>query len=99
MKSLIVLLNARRYSLIDEKTGQLIQGTKISYLQDFNPVVNANSRGCDVLTSTLPYQVFETLDEIPAYYEAEFVFRPDSKGRPVLAPVSLSYSGPFDERL
>ena len=33
----VVVLSARRYSMTDDKTGELVQGTKIEYVEDWDP--------------------------------------------------------------
>ena len=66
----VVVLSARRYSMTDEKTGELVQGTKIEYVEDWEPQPQQNKRGLSVLSANFPYELFDRLGDVPAVYSA-----------------------------
>lgn len=40
----VTILSARRYQMADDKTGELIQGTKIAYVEDWDGQTEQNKR-------------------------------------------------------
>ena len=50
----ITVLSARRYSMTDDKSGELVQGCKISYVEDWAGQNKQNSSGVSVLSANLP---------------------------------------------
>ena len=92
----VTVLSARRYSMADEKTGELIQGTKISYVEDWDGQTEQNRRGVPVLSANFPYENFETLGVLPAVFQATFVMQEGARGRAVLKLSALEYKCPFN---
>lgn len=84
-----------RYQFPDEKTGEVLEGTKVTYCKDFEGVTKQNSIGLDIVTSTMPYGAFSAFPEVPAYYAADFDFRSNGKGQPVVSISRIEYSGPL----
>ena len=61
----VVVLSARRYSMTDEKTGELVQGTKVQYIEDWNDCMEQNKRGVSVLSANFPFKWFDDLPICP----------------------------------
>lgn len=91
----VVVLSARRYSMTDDKTGELVQGTKIEYVEDWDPQPQQNKRGLSVLSANFPYETFDRLGDVPAVYSADFRLVAGARGKPTVALTNLSYREPF----
>lgn len=92
----VTVLSARRYSMAGEKTGELVQGTKINYVEDWDGQTEQNRRGVPVLSANFPYERFETLGALPAVFRATFVMQEGARGRAVLKLSELEYKSPFN---
>lgn len=91
----VLVLKVSRYSMTDDSTGELVQGTKVTYLQDFDSVEKQNQKGVELALSTMPYEMFEGFSALPAWYNAEFEMSADSKGRLSLRPSKMEYAEAF----
>lgn len=91
----IVVLSARRYSMTDDKTGELVQGCKVQYVEDWEGQLQQNRSGVAVLSANLPYDRFGDFAQLPATYSASFVLEEGSRGRPQLRLVSVTFKAPF----
>ena len=91
----VVVLSARRYSMTDEKTGEVVQGTKIEYVEDWDPQPQQNKRGLNVLSANFPYATFEALGDVPAVYSADFQLVAGARGRAAGSMTNLHYREPF----
>lgn len=91
----VVVLSARRYSMTDEKTGELVQGTKIEYVEDWEPQPEQNKRGLSVLTANFSYEMFETVGALPAVFSADFQLVAGARGKPTVKMGELTYKQPF----
>ena len=62
----VVVLSARRYSMVDDKTGELVQGCKVQYIIDaFNAEYDSTTGsfgGFDSISVTLDSDFFSTFD-------------------------------------
>lgn len=92
--SVITVLSASRYNFKDDN-GKNVEGTKIRYVENWNPTSEQNSKGLQVLTARLPYDDFDKLINLPADYNAGFSIRADSKGAPVLSIAELEFVQAF----
>ena len=91
----VVVLSARRYSMTDEKTGELVQGTKIEYVEDWDPQPQQNKRGLSVLSANFPYELYDSLGDVPAVYSADFQLVAGARGKATVAMTNLHYREPF----
>lgn len=91
----VVVLSARRYSMTDDKTGEVVQGTKIEYVEDWDPQPQQNKRGLNVLSANFPYATFEALGDVPAVYSADFQLVAGARGRAAVSMTNLHYREPF----
>ena len=87
----ITVLSARRYSMTDEKSGELVQGCKISYVEDWAGQNKQNSSGVSVLSANLPYDAFSQFAKLPAIFSADFEITEGARGRAVLRLVACQY--------
>ena len=95
LTSTICILQARRYQMTDEKTGELVAGVKITYVEDWTGEQRQNSSGVDVLSATMPYDDWERFAQLPALYDAEFKLGAGARGKPMLRIVNVTYAQPF----
>ena len=91
----VVVLSARRYSMTDEKTGELVQGTKVQYIEDWNDCMEQNKRGVSVLSANFPFKWFDDLTDLPATYEADFQLAEGARGKPVVRMTALRFKAPI----
>ena len=90
----VVVLSARRYSMTDDKTGELVQGTKIEYVEDWDPQPQQNKRGLSVLSANFPYDTYETLGDVPVVYSADFQLVAGAR-KAAVSMTNLHYREPF----
>ena len=50
----VVVLSARRYSMVDDKTGEVVQGCKIQYVEDGEGQLQQNRSGVGGVSANLP---------------------------------------------
>lgn len=94
MQTQIILLYAGQYSMRDTSTGQLVEGTSISYYFNTDLCVedNANgTKGTRPAKCTAPFLLMGKIPKAPALYNAEMDFKVGSDGKPVLNIVDLEY--------
>ena len=91
----VTVLSARRYQMADDKTGELIQGTKIAYVEDWDGQTEQNKRGVPVLSANFPYATFEALGDVPAVYSADFQLVAGARGKAAVSMTNLHYREPF----
>lgn len=95
MTSEICVLCARRYSMTDKETGELVRGVKVSYVEDWQGNVAQNQCGVEILSATMPYEMWDKFQRLPAIYSAEFAMYAGAKGKAMLRAVSMDYVQPF----
>ena len=78
------VLYASRYDFTNRETRELVQGCKVTYLDNSNQD-HPDRRGRPALTLACELEIFDKLPVLPAEYDLDFTMRPDSKGRPVLS--------------
>lgn len=91
----VVVLSARRYSMVDDKTGEVVQGCKIQYVEDWEGQLQQNRSGVAVLSANLPYDRFGDFAKLPATYSATFQLEEGARGRPQLRMISVEFKTPF----
>lgn len=80
-----IVLSVRRYSFTDDKTGELLQGCKVTYLDGLEEKeIKQNQKGLNIITATFPYTDFEKFNSLPAYYNISFELSVNGKGQPFL---------------
>ena len=94
MNSEITILHARKWSMIEEKTGLRKDGVSIHYVMTdrFVPNVDAETGelGYAVTKESLPLAELSKLVEVPGIYDAEFVLRTKA-GKNVLVVSSVEF--------
>ncbi len=91
-KRTVAVLSVRRYSFKDD-AGKLVEGCKVEYVMDWDPVQKDNDRGVEVLESNMPYAVYDAI-YAPSWYTAGFVIEMRSN-KPVLVLDSLEHLAEF----
>lgn len=94
MKSKIIILFARSWSLVDDKTGDTRSGVSIQYVMNdtLKPVSDSQntSLGYQVVKESISNEVASKLDAVPGLYEAEFSLK-GSAGKNVLHVSDVSF--------
>ena len=98
MQGIVTVLSARRYSMEDETTGELVQGVIVKFVGDWAGLQKENSNGVEVMKGNLPYAAWETLPAFPADCMAQFRMRAGKGDHPVLDFDSLDFKGSFSPR-
>jgi len=86
----ILIIAVKSYDFVNKDTGERIQGTNVHYLDPVMHEDTANQKGLFPLKVPALTRVIEKITTLPAFYEADFRQRPDSKGRPVLTLADVS---------
>lgn len=73
----VVVLSARKWSFVDEKTGQVRDGVSVWYVDnvDFVPNVGNDMKGCELLKATLPVGRFGDFIDVPGVYDCDMQLR------------------------
>lgn len=93
MKQKILLLYANQYSMKDED-GRLVEGVSCNYYLNtsLEAVGNADgSVGMRAAKGSIPFELFFKIKKAPAIYDAEFVMKVGSDGKPVLTIADLDF--------
>jgi hypothetical protein len=98
MNQPIIVLSASQYQITNDKTGEVEnEGTTVRYLMtdDLSPY-KENVRpvkGRVPAKATLSYEDFDAFTVLPAFYNVELDFTPDSKGNVKVTPTRFQYLG------
>ncbi len=93
----VLILSATRYNMADEKTGEAIMGCKVTYVKDFMPVNAQNKKGVEIMQGILPYEEYDKLLNLPAYFKMEHEVSVSGKGKMSLKPISAVYLEPMEQ--
>jgi len=100
MKTRVIILGVSRYSFPDQKTGQIIEGTKVNYVEQ-SRTDDENVVGHTPQTANLPYRDFDSLafNPVPGIYDC--TLKVDMSSRKLGVKVSgFQYIAPlsFEEK-
>ncbi len=91
-----ILIYAKSWQMVDEKTGANRQGISIEYLacEDLKPVVNEDgSMGVRHCKESVPLTMRDSIIKVPGLYDLEFGMKPGSRGKMDVKIVGLNYIG------
>jgi len=94
MKQQIILLYAGQYSILDERTGEVNQGTTVNYYFNVDLVSEDNTngtKGTRPAKSTCDFHIMGKIVKAPALYDAEFSMKIGSDMKPVLKIEDLTF--------
>jgi len=86
----ILVIAAKAYDFVNKDTGERIQGLNVHYLDPVMREDTNTQKGLIPLKVPALSNVYQKIQVLPAFYEADFRQRPDSKGRPVLTLADLT---------
>lgn len=96
MKQSIIILGAKAWSMIDDRTKQEREGVSLHYLTTDNlkPCVDdvTGLEGYQPVKQSISMEKAKKLDKVPGVYDGEFELR-SSAGKTILTLVDLSYVG------
>lgn len=95
MTGVITVLSARKYSMTDEKTGELVQGVIVKYVSDWAGLQKENGNGVEVLKANMPFESWDTLPAFPADCMASFRMRSGRGDHAMLDLDSLDFKSSF----
>jgi hypothetical protein len=75
----VFVLGARSYSFNDEKTGNLVEGASVKFV-DGNKSQARGATGLDVMEAALSKEALPALQQAPGVYDLECALRPAQKG-------------------
>ena len=78
-------------------TGEVVQGTKIEYVEDWDPQPQQNKRGLNVLSANFPRLCYfsKRWGMFRAVYSADFQLVAGARGRAAVSMTNLHYREPF----
>lgn len=81
----VVVLCAYPWSLTDEKTGEIKEGTSVQWLYKYhNPTFSEDLVGCKPYKCTLPRDRFNDFNKGCGLYDAELDIVPGAGGKPTV---------------
>lgn len=82
MKEKVFILSASRYSFTDESTGEIRKGMTVFYVNDIKPVAPTDTvKGTVPVKANFPYEMFNTLGDVPGYHSIEYTQTANSRGQ------------------
>ncbi len=91
-KRTVAVLSVRRYSFKDD-AGKQVEGCKVKYVIDWDPVQEDDYRGVEILESNLPFIAYDSI-YAPAWYTGHFLVQMRAN-KPVLALDALEHLTDF----
>lgn len=91
----VIVLNARRYSFPDEKSGRQVEGVTVNYLTG-DTSSEADRVGVEQLTVTAPMSLYGDLAQAPGIYDLDFRHRAGAKGKVTLSLSSAKFVSSVD---
>ena len=97
MKQNVIVLGAKGWAMIDERTQQQREGVSIHYIASDNLKACVDSvtglEGYQPTKQSISIEEAKHLESVPGVYEADFALRP-SGGKTILVIDTLKYVGP-----
>jgi hypothetical protein len=88
-----LVLHASRYDFVAQ-SGDHLTGSKVTYADLVDS--SQNAKGLAAMTVPASYEMFELLDNLPAFYDLDFRHKPDKQGKPVLTLTKAKFIKPLD---
>lgn len=95
MKTRVIVLGVSRYSFPDQKTGEIIEGSKVSYIEE-TPADEENVNGHTPQTANMKYGYFEEMyaSGVPGVYDANLTVSLSGR-KPTLKIEGFDFVAPF----
>lgn len=90
-EKILIIGKNNPYSFVDEKTGQVIEGQKISYLSS-----QKNENGHLPIQVSLSLELAKKVDKAPGVYNAKFAMVPGKQNKPTITLVDLTFLTSYD---
>lgn len=83
MKQTVIVLSAQQYSMTNDETGEVNEGTSVRYLyaDTLAPVVDGQLKGHKVAKSNVTFNNFLDFVEVPGVYDVDINLAIDKEGR------------------
>lgn len=91
-----IVIYAKAWNIMDEKTGANRAGVSLEYLacENLDPVVNEDgSMGVRHCKESVPLTMRESIIKVPGIYDLEFGMKPGSKGKMEVKLKGVNYVG------
>ncbi|MGG0816182.1 hypothetical protein ABE142_26465 [Paenibacillus alvei] len=92
METEVFVLAVSRYSFPDKQTGEIIEGTKVHYVER-NAQNEDNLVGFNPTTANMPYDYFEKMSHVPGVYKASIEISLSGR-KPSLKITGFKYVAP-----
>lgn len=90
-EKILILGKNNPYSFSDEKTGQVFEGQKISYLSS-----QKNENGYLPIQISLDLELAKKVTKVPGVYTARYGVVPGKSNKPQITLVDLNFLGSFE---
>lgn len=93
IKKEVVVISATQYSMVDENTGEVNEGTSVRYVLNGNldPVHEDQLKGYKLGKAGVTFNNFMDFIEVPGVYEADLNFNIDKDGRVKVAASNFKF--------
>ncbi len=93
MKQEVVVMSAQQYSMVNQDTGELSEGTSVRYAMAGNlaPVVDENFKGYKLAKASVGFNNFHDFVEVPGVYEADMTFNIDKDGKVKVSAANFNF--------
>lgn len=87
----VFILSAKKWNLVDEKTGEYKSGLTVHYVNNIEPISpSSDHKGVLPIKGSFPEAEFVKLGDVPGYYNIDYDLGADSSGKPKLIYNSIS---------
>jgi len=91
---LAIVLGYRRYSFADDKTGELIEGFTLDYVDPFTHHLSEDRHGLPCFSISTRNAL--ALEAVPGVYELDIQMRPGKGNKPTMTLLSAEFRGNAD---
>ncbi|MCL6456515.1 MAG: hypothetical protein K6T85_00770 [Gorillibacterium sp.] len=94
LKARVIVLGIGRYSFPDQTTGEIIEGSKVHYVE-VNPQEEKDAQGYVPTVANMPLAYYDQITAIPGIYDAEMNIKMSGK-KPSLKVTGFTFISPVE---
>lgn len=93
-----IVLSAQQWKFIDQKSGELRDGTTVWYTvgDSFTPIhIERDKKGFELVKATLAFGTFDLFEQVPGLYDVDLSIFSGSNGKAVIRPTRFTFIKSF----
>lgn len=95
----VIVINASRYKIVDQKTGEINQGTTVRFVNSDNlePCQLPDNKGYRLGKASLGYDEYDLFKVVPGVYTADYDISIAGDGTMKVKASNFEYVGPLSQ--